>query len=240
MFIYPAIDLKDGKAVRLVQGRMDDDTIYSDDPPEMARKWEAMGAKTLHIVDLDAAVHGDPRNYDTVMAIIDAINIPVQIGGGIRNSEIAEKYLAHDGVKRIIVGTAACENPVFVKELTKETHRVTVGIDAKDGKVAIKGWTKVLDRTAIDLAKEFQGMGVNSIVYTDISKDGMMQGPNVEATKELVDAVDIPIIASGGVSKMEDLDNLLRICGPKLDGVIVGKSIYTGAINLEEAIKKYD
>lgn len=240
MRIYPAIDLKEGKCVRLLQGRMEDATIYSDNPPEMARKWESLGAKVLHIVDLDAAIHGDPRNFDTICSIIDAINIPVQIGGGIRNSEIAEKYLAMDGVKRIIVGTAACENPDFVKALTSETHRVTVGIDAKDGFVAVKGWVDTIDKTAIELALEFQGMGVNSIVYTDISKDGMMQGPNVGATKELMDAVDIPIIASGGVSSIEDLRELREVCGPKLDGAIVGKSIYTGAIDLEVAFKEFD
>ena len=236
MLILPAIDIKNGKCVRLTHGKMDEETIYHDDPVEVAKRWQREGGEIIHLVDLDAAIVGRPVNIDTVRAIAGAINIPVQIGGGIRNMETADEYLSIENVKRIILGTAAYEDEDFLKAvLTKYSGRVAVGIDAKDELVAIKGWVEVTDMKATELAEKLQGMGVAAIIYTDISRDGMLTGPNLEAYKKLTSAIDIPVIASGGVAKASDITDL-KTTG--VEGVIIGKALYSGAITLEEALKE--
>ena len=236
MLILPAIDIKDGKCVRLTQGKMDEETIYHDDPVEVAKRWQREGGEIIHLVDLDAAIEGRPVNIDTVRAIAGAINIPVQIGGGIRNMETADEYLSIENVKRIILGTAAYEDEDFLKAvLTKYPGRVAVGIDAKDELVAIKGWVEVTDMKATELAEKLQGMGVATIIYTDISRDGMLTGPNLEAYRKLTSAINIPVIASGGVAKASDIADL-KTTG--VEGVIIGKALYSGAVTLEEALKE--
>ncbi len=235
MLIIPAIDIKDKRCVRLTQGRMDAETIYSDDPGEVALRWQSMGAKLIHLVDLNGAVEGNAKNFDVIKGIIEGIKVPVQIGGGIRDEKTAEKYLSFPNVKRIIIGTAAYEAPEFLKTLTRRyPGRIAVGIDAKDGHVAIKGWVTVTDESAIGLAKRLEGIGVAAIVYTDISRDGMLKGPNVEATKEMADSVSIPVVASGGVSSKKDIESYR---GVNIEGVIIGKALYSGDLDLKEAIR---
>lgn len=237
MIILPAIDIKEGKCVRLTQGKMDEETVYHDDPVEVARRWQADGAEIIHLVDLDAAIEGWPANIATVRAIANAVDIPVQIGGGIRDMETADLYLTDIGnVKRIIIGTAAYNDGAFLKKvLAKYPGRVAVGIDAKDELVAIKGWVEVTDMNATDLATKLQGMGVAAIIYTDISRDGMLTGPNIEAYRKLTAAIDIPVIASGGVAKASDITDL-KPTG--VEGVIIGKALYSESLTLEEAIRE--
>jgi len=236
MIIIPAIDLKEGKCVRLEQGLMEKDTVYSDDPAAQARHWQEQGAEMLHIVDLDGAFAGVPRNREAIQAIVSALDIPAQLGGGIRDLETIEAYLKL-GLSRVILGTVAKENPLLVAEACRHFEdQIVVGIDAKDGKVAVRGWAEVTEMRAIDLAHEFENVGVAAIIYTDISRDGMMQGPNLEATRELAEAVSIPIIASGGVSRMQDIENLMSIEDSGVAGVITGKAIYSGALDLREAV----
>ncbi len=235
MIIIPAIDIKDKKCVRLVQGRMDDATVYYDDPAEVAVKWASAGADIIHLIDLNGAIEGDAVNIDVIKRITDAVDVPVQIGGGIRDEATAELYLSMPGIKRIIIGTAALENPELVSTLAaRHLGRIAVGIDAKDGYVAIKGWVEVTNERASSLAKRLEGAGVASIIYTDISRDGMMTGPNVEATAELAASVDIPVIASGGISSIADIR---AYHGVPLEGIIVGKALYSDAFTLEEAIE---
>jgi phosphoribosylformimino-5-aminoimidazole carboxamide ribotide isomerase len=236
MIVIPAIDLKEGRCVRLEQGLMDKDTVFNDDPAAQALEWQRQGAELLHIVDLDGAFAGEPRNRSAIEAILEAISIPAQLGGGIRDLATIEAYLAL-GLSRVIIGTAAQRNPDLVKEAcSRFPGRIVVGIDAKNGMVAVQGWAEVTDCTAADLARQFEGFGVSAIIYTDISRDGMLQGPNLEATRELAEAVAIPVIASGGVSRMEDIKNLMAIEKSGVTGVITGKAVYTGAIKLAEAI----
>ncbi len=235
MIVIAAIDLKGGQCVRLTQGDMDNVTVFGDDPAEMARKWESLGACLIHVVDLDGAIEGSAKNFEAVKAIVEAVSVPVQIGGGIRNLEVAEKYLALAGVKQVILGTAAIKDPEFLMELVKRhPRRVAVGIDAKDGLVAIKGWVEVTDLKAVDLAKRLEGVGVSCIIYTDISRDGMMAGPNVEATAEIADSVTIPVIASGGISSISDVEKYRKT---SVEGVLIGRALYTGDIDLVEAIR---
>jgi phosphoribosylformimino-5-aminoimidazole carboxamide ribotide isomerase len=236
MIVIPAIDLKEGKCVRLEQGLMDKDTVFNDDPAAQALEWQRQGAELLHIVDLDGAFAGEPRNRSAIEAILGAISIPAQLGGGIRDLATIEAYLAL-GLSRVIIGTAAQRSPDLVKEAcSRFPGRIVVGIDAKNGMVAVQGWAEVTDCTAADLARRFEGFGVSAIIYTDISRDGMLQGPNLEATRELAEAVTIPVIASGGVSRLEDIKNLMAIEKSGVTGVITGKAVYTGAIKLAEAI----
>lgn len=236
MIVIPAIDLKDGNCVRLEQGLMERDTVFNDNPGAQARIWEEQGAELLHIVDLDGAFAGEPRNRAAIEAIVKAINIPTQLGGGIRDIATIEAYLAL-GIGRVIIGTAAQRNPELVKEAcAKFPGRIVVGIDAKNGMVAVQGWAEVTDISAVDLARKFEGYGVSAIIYTDISRDGMMQGPNIEATRKLAEAISIPVIASGGVSKLADIENLMAVEASGISGVITGKAIYNGALNLTEAI----
>jgi len=236
MIVIPAIDLKDGVCVRLEQGLMDKDTVFNDNPAAQALDWQNQGAEMLHIVDLDGAFAGEPKNRSAIEAIIKSINIPSQLGGGIRDMATIEVYLAM-GLSRVIIGTAAQRNPELVREAcAKFPGKIVVGIDAKSGMVAVQGWAEVTGITAVDLARKFEDCGVSAIIYTDISRDGMMQGPNLEATKELAEAVKIPIIASGGLSTLKDIENLMAIESFGVTGVITGKAVYTGSIKLAEAI----
>ncbi len=235
MLIIPAIDIKGGACVRLTQGRMDAETIYSTDPVEVARRWAALGPRLIHIVDLDGAVDGEPSNYKVIERIASAVDCQVQIGGGIRDERTADKYLRLKNVKRIILGTVVVENPKLLATLAKKyPGRLAAGIDAKDGFVAIKGWVDVTDKRASELATELEGQGISCIIYTDISRDGMLKGPNVKATCDLADSVDIPVVASGGISTIDDVRAYL---GRGVEGMIIGKALYTGAIDLKEAIK---
>ncbi len=235
MIIIPAIDIKDGRCVRLTQGRMDEETVYSNDPAEVAMRWEAAGAQMIHLVDLDGAVEGQAKNLDIIKNIRSSVKCGLQIGGGIRAGRTADDYLSFESVKRIIIGTAAFEDEKFVKHLFKKyPGRVAVGIDAKDGFVAIKGWIKITDMSAIDLAKKVEKLGAACIIYTDISRDGTLLGPNVEATKKMAASVSIPVIASGGISSLKDIESYM---GSGIEGIIVGKALYAGRLDLKEAIK---
>lgn len=236
MIVIPAIDLKGGNCVRLEQGEMHRDTVFSDNPAEQALKWQEAGAELLHLVDLDGAFAGEPRNRGAIEAIIKALRIPAQLGGGIRDIATIEAYLSL-GLSRVIIGTAAQRNPELVVEACKKfPGRIVVGIDAKNGMVAVQGWAELTGITAVDLARKFEDCGVSAIIYTDISRDGMMGGPNLEATKNLAEAISIPVIASGGVSSLKDIENLMAIEQSGISGAITGKAIYTGAINLAEVI----
>ncbi len=236
MIVIPAIDLKEGRCVRLEQGLMERDTVFNDNPAAQALEWQRQGAELLHIVDLDGAFAGEPKNRAAIAAIVGALSIPTQLGGGIRDLATVEAYLSL-GVGRVILGTAAQRNPELVKEAClKFPGRIVVGIDAKNGMVAVQGWAEVTGITAVDLAKKFEGYGVAAIIYTDIARDGMLQGPNLEATKALAEAISIPVIASGGVSTLADITNLMAIEDSGVTGVITGKAVYTGAIKLAEAI----
>lgn len=236
MLIIPAIDLKEGKCVRLEQGLMEKATVYSDDPPIAAQHWESQGAELLHVVDLNGAFAGVPKNLDAIKAIRASIQIPIEVGGGIRDITTINT-LVSIGIDKIILGTAAIENPPFVREACERfPGKIIVGIDAKDGMVAIKGWAEVTKVKAIDLAKQMQDHGVIAIIYTDIKRDGMLSGPNIEATKALAESLHIPVIASGGVHTMKDIENLLTVRYSGVSGVITGKAIYSGSLNLREAI----
>jgi phosphoribosylformimino-5-aminoimidazole carboxamide ribotide isomerase len=236
MIVIPAIDLKEGSCVRLEQGLMERDTVFNDNPAAQALEWQKQGAELLHIVDLDGAFAGEPKNRAAIAAIVAAIDIPTQLGGGIRDLATVEAYLSL-GISRVILGTAAQRNPELVKEAcTKFPGRIVVGIDAKNGMVAVQGWAEVTGVTAVELAKQFEGYGVAAIIYTDIARDGMLQGPNLEATRGLAEAISIPVIASGGVSSLNDIENLMAIESSGVTGVITGKAVYTGAIRLAEAI----
>jgi len=236
MIVIPAIDLKNGQCVRLEQGLMEKDTVYSDNPAAMARHWQDEGGELLHLVDLDGAFAGVPKNREAIQAIVAAVDIPTELGGGIRDLETIEAYL-NLGIDRVILGTVAKENPALVGEACRRfPGRIVVGIDAKGGLVAVRGWAEVTEKKAIDLAREMEAFGVAAIIYTDIARDGMMQGPNLEATAALAESISIPVIASGGVSCLEDIRNLLQIEASGVAGVITGKAIYTGSLNLREAV----
>ena len=236
MKLYPAIDLKDGNCVRLYKGEMDEATIFSDDPAGQALSFESAGAEWLHVVDLNGAFAGEPVNRTAVDRILQAVAIPVQLGGGIRDMKTASHWLEL-GVHRIILGTSAVKDPDFVREAALAyPGRIAVGIDARGGMVATDGWAKTTDIQAKDLAKQFEDAGVAAIIYTDIDRDGAMEGPNVKATADLANAVSIPVIASGGVSSLADLE-ALKNCGASLEGAISGRAIYDGAIDLAQATR---
>lgn len=235
MKLYPAIDLKDGACVRLLRGEMEDATVFNDNPMNQALTFESAGAQWIHLVDLNGAFEGQPVNGNAVDSILGAVNVPVQLGGGIRDMHTVETWLTK-GVKRVILGTAAVKDPDFVKHAAKTfPSQVAVGIDARGGQVAINGWAEASDITATELAKKFEDAGVAAIIYTDIERDGAMAGPNVEATAALANAVDIPVIASGGVSSMDDLA-ALKASGANLDGAISGRAIYEGKIDVAKAV----
>jgi len=236
MILYPAIDLKDGQAVRLVRGEMNQATVFSDDPAGQAMEFVRAGCEWLHLVDLNGAFAGEPVNAAPVEAILKACNVPTQLGGGIRDMATIERWL-DKGLQRVILGTVAVENPDLVREAAKAfPGHVAVGIDARSGKVATKGWAEETDVEVTDLAKSFEDAGVAAIIYTDINRDGAMQGPNIEATAALARSVSIPVIASGGVSSLEDLI-ALRECGAGLNGAISGRALYDGALDLGDALK---
>jgi phosphoribosylformimino-5-aminoimidazole carboxamide ribotide isomerase len=241
MLLIPAIDLKDGKCVRLRQGRMEDETVFADDPLEMAQRWVDAGARRLHLVDLNGAFAGKPVNADVVHRIADAFpDVPLQVGGGIRDEDTVQLYL-DAGVQYTIIGTRAVSAPHFINDLCLEfPGHIIVGLDAKNGKVAIDGWSKLSNHDVIDMAQHFERDGVDAIIYTDISRDGMMQGVNVEATAQLASAITIPVIASGGVSRLEDIRALQAVADEGIMGTIIGRALYEGSIDLAEAQKIVD
>ncbi len=241
MLLIPAIDLKDGKCVRLRQGRMEDSTVFSDDPVAMAARWVEAGARRLHLVDLNGAFEGKPVNGEVVHAIAEAFpEVPIQIGGGIRDEETVQSYL-DAGVQYVIIGTKAVSAPHFINDLCLEfPGHIIVGLDAKDGKVAIDGWSKLSKHDVIDMAKHFEEDGVSAIVYTDIGRDGMMTGVNVDATVKLAQSVNIPIIASGGITNLDDVRRLCEVSEEGISGAITGRAIYEGSLDFAEGQKLAD
>jgi phosphoribosylformimino-5-aminoimidazole carboxamide ribotide isomerase len=237
MDVIPAIDLLGGQCVRLYQGDYEQAQTFDDDPVAVARRWEAEGAAWLHVVDLDGAKAGHPVNLEAIAAIVRAIQIPVQVGGGLRDRDSVAKLL-NLGVRRIILGTVAVEQPDLVRQLCQEfPNQIVVGIDARNGKVATRGWLETSEVLATDLAQHMATLGTAAIIYTDIHRDGTMQGPNLDALRELATATEIPVIASGGVSSVTDLMNLLALEALGVDGAIVGRAIYTGEVSLKEALR---
>lgn len=242
MLLIPAIDLKEGRCVRLKQGLMEQATVFSDSPAEMALHWRNQGARRLHLVDLNGAFAGVPQNFPAIKEILVAVakDIPVQLGGGIRDLGTIEKYLDL-GLTDVIIGTAAVKNPEFVREACKAfSGQIIVGLDAKDGMVAIDGWATVTEHHVVDLAKRFEDDGVNSIIYTDIGRDGMMSGVNIEATVKLAQSVNIPIIASGGLTNLDDIHALCAVEKEGVSGAITGRAIYEGSIDFAQAQKLAD
>ncbi|EIJ42056.1 phosphoribosylformimino-5-aminoimidazole carboxamide ribotide isomerase [Beggiatoa alba B18LD] len=241
MLIIPAIDLKDGQCVRLRQGRMEDDTVFSNDPVEVAGRWVKAGARRLHIVDLNGAFAGRPVNADVVHQIAQAYpDLPIQVGGGIRDAETIQTYL-DVGVQYVIIGTKAVTAPHFVSDMCLEfPNHIIVGLDAKDGKVATEGWSKLSHHDVIDLAKQFEQDGVSAIVYTDINRDGMLQGVNISATVALARAMTIPVIASGGITNIEDIRNLCAVEKEGIMGAITGRAIYEGTLDFAEGQRLAD
>jgi phosphoribosylformimino-5-aminoimidazole carboxamide ribotide isomerase len=237
MIVIPAVDLKEGRCVRLSQGRMDQESVYSENPVQMAKHWESKGAERLHVVDLNGAVTGRPFHKPLIEEIIQSIHIPVEVGGGIRDLETIESYLS-SGVEWVILGTAAFQNRNLVDEACHRfPGKVILAIDAKGGKVAIQGWNEVVALEATDLARQFEGMGLSAIIFTDIERDGMSTGLNSEMTRLLARSTSIPVIASGGVSRIEDIEHLMALESNGVIGVIVGRALYTGRLDLEEAIR---
>lgn len=238
MQLYPAIDIKDGKCVRLTQGLFDNVTIYSDTPADMARQWVEQGATFLHLVDLDGALAGKSVNETVIRAIAQTVSVPIQIGGGIRSAEAIQAML-DAGVTRVIIGTKAVQHPAFIKEIVERfgAEQIVIGVDAKDGMVAIEGWEKVSSLSALDLCNQMKAYGVRHIVYTDISKDGMLTGPNVAYTQKLTEETGMDIIASGGVSCMSDLEELDK---RGIHGAIIGKALYEKRISLQEAVQRFE
>ncbi len=237
MILFPAIDLQDGKCVRLRRGDFSKVTVFSDDPAAQAASFAEQGAEWLHVVDLDGAYEGRPVNTDAIKGILDAVDIPIQLGGGMRGLNMAETWI-NAGASRIILGTAAQRRPELVKEVCGAfPGKVAVGIDAKRGRVAVEGWSETSDMAAVDLARKFEDAGVAAIIYTNIDKDGMMQGPDVEGTKALAESISTPVIASGGVSSIEDLQALKAIEASGVMGVIAGRAVYDGKVAIGEAVE---
>jgi phosphoribosylformimino-5-aminoimidazole carboxamide ribotide isomerase len=242
MLLIPAIDLKDGHCVRLIQGDMNQSTIFSENPADMALQWVAKGARRLHLVDLNGAFAGKPQNYSAIRSILKAVgdDIPVQLGGGIRDLDTIEKYI-DGGVRYIIIGTAAVKNPGFLQDACSAFGgHIIVGLDAKDGKVATDGWSKMTGHEVVDLGKKFEDYGVESIIYTDIGRDGMLSGINIEATVKLAQALSIPVIASGGLSNIQDIEKLCAVEDEGIEGVICGRAIYSGDLDFEKAQDRAD
>jgi phosphoribosylformimino-5-aminoimidazole carboxamide ribotide isomerase len=237
LIVIPAVDLKDGRCVRLSQGRMDQESIYSEHPIEMAKHWESKGAERLHVVDLNGAMTGKPFHRSLIKEIAQSVKIPIEVGGGIRDPATIEDYLSA-GVRWVVLGTAAFQNRSVIEEAYRhQAGKVILGIDAKGGKVAIQGWNEVVSLEAIDLVKQYEGMGLSAIIFTDIERDGMGTGLNFQATRNLARSTSIPVIASGGISRTEDIEHLLELEPEGVIGVIVGRALYTGQVDLEEAIR---
>lgn len=237
MMIIPALDLKEERCVRLSQGRMDQESVYSENPIEVAKHWESKGAERLHVVDLNGAVMGRPFHRSLIKEIVQSLHIPVEVGGGIRDLETAEDYLS-SGVRWVILGTAALRNRSFIEEISHRfPERVILAIDARKGRVAIEGWNQESSIEAVELARRFEGVGPSAIIFTDIERDGMGTGLNLEMTKALTRSTSIPVIASGGVSRIEDIEQIMELEPDGVIGAIVGRALYTGALNLEEAIR---
>jgi phosphoribosylformimino-5-aminoimidazole carboxamide ribotide isomerase len=242
MILIPAIDLKDGHCVRLKQGDMDQATTFGEDPAAMARNWLDKGARRLHLVDLNGAFAGKPQNFGAIKSILQEVgaDIPVQLGGGIRDLDTIEKYI-DAGLQYVIIGTAAVKNPGFLKDAcTAFGGHIIVGLDAKDGKVATDGWSKLTGHEVVDLAKKFEDWGVESIIYTDIGRDGMLSGINIDATVKLAQSLSIPVIASGGLSNMKDIEQLCAVEDEGVEGVICGRAIYSGDLDFEAAQRRAD
>ena len=242
MLLIPAIDLKDGHCVRLKQGDMDQSTTFGEDPAAMARKWVDAGARRLHLVDLNGAFAGVPKNYSAIKSILKEVgdDIPVQLGGGIRDLDTIEKYI-DGGLRYVIIGTAAVKNPGFLKDACSAFGgHIIVGLDAKDGKVATDGWSKLTGHEVVDLAKKFEDWGVESIIYTDIGRDGMLSGINIDATVKLAQALSIPVIASGGLGSMADIEQLCAVESEGVEGVICGRAIYSGDLDFAAAQARAD
>ena len=237
MLLIPAIDIKDGKCVRLRQGDMNDTTIFADDPVAAARRWVEAGAQRLHIVDLDGAVAGEPVNADLVHRIVEEYpELPIQIGGGVRDEDTVEAYL-NAGVQYVILGTKAVNEPHFVSDLCVEFPRhIIVGLDAKEGKLAVEGWSKLSKHDLVDLAQHFENDGVEAILYTDISRDGMLSGINLEATRELAESIRIPVIAAGGLTSLDDLKAVCEIGDSGVVGVVAGRAIYEGTLDFAQGM----
>ena len=239
MIIIPAIDLKGGKCVRLFKGKEEQVTVFSENPSEVAREWEESEAKWIHVVDLDGAFSGKPRNFNVIKSIVDSASCPVQVGGGIRNIDTVREYVGI-GVKRIILGTDAFSDEDFLRNACSEfPEEIAVGIDTKNGKIAVKGWTEVIDQSIEEVLGNLHEVGVSVVLNTNIDRDGTMEGINIEGAREFINESPIPVIASGGIATMEDLEKLASIEHLGLYGAILGKSIYTGSINLKEAIQRY-
>ncbi|TGE33777.1 1-(5-phosphoribosyl)-5-[(5-phosphoribosylamino)methylideneamino]imidazole-4-carboxamide isomerase [Desulfosporosinus sp. Sb-LF] len=239
MLLFPAIDLKEGKAVRLLQGRMEDSTIYAENPVEVAKDFEKQGAEYLHIVDLNGAFSGKPVNDETIRNIVGSVSLKIQVGGGIRTMERITELLEL-GVERVILGTIAVKNPALVAEAARRYgKKVIVGIDAKEGLVAVQGWAETTEMRAIDLGKAMKAVGIQSVVFTDIARDGMLQGPNIESTVQMAQETGLAVIASGGISTLADLRNLQVevLKGVSIEGAITGKALYSGAFTLKEALE---
>lgn len=237
MIVIPAIDLKDGRCVRLYQGKADQETVYSNDPVETALRWQSLGAKMLHVVDLDGAFEGRPKNLPVVAEIASALDIPIQMGGGIRNLPAIEEILSL-GIARVILGTVAVHDRALVMEACRRfgADRVLVGIDARAGQVAVQGWVESTGENALDMARQMKGLGVQEIVFTEITRDGTLEGPAFDALERMC-STGLRVIASGGVASLDDLRHLLSLADKGLSGVIIGKALYTGAIDLGEAIE---
>ncbi|RJR41698.1 MAG: 1-(5-phosphoribosyl)-5-[(5-phosphoribosylamino)methylideneamino]imidazole-4-carboxamide isomerase [Deltaproteobacteria bacterium] len=237
MLIFPAIDLKGGKCVRLRQGRKEDETVFSDDPVAMGRKWQDLGAKWLHVVDLDGAFSSRPQNLESIKGLRQALTIPIQLGGGLRTLETLDLYI-NLGIDRLILGTAVLKDPDLVaKACSTYPGRIAVGLDAKDGMVAVEGWTETSTQNVLDVAKKLVPLKPAALIYTDIARDGVKKGVNVEATKAMAQAVDLPVIASGGVSSLSDIEALLPLEPLGVVGVIIGRALYDGVFQLPEAIR---
>jgi len=237
LVVIPAVDIKDGRCVRLQQGKMSKETIYSEVPEDMAVKWYNEGAERLHLVDLNGAVEGRPVNGEVINNIVNAIPIPIQLGGGIRDLKTIKSYLDL-GIQQIIIGTAAYKDPGFIATACEKfPGRIILGIDAREGYVAIEGWTEETDISPIGMAKKYESLGISAIIYTDIQRDGMRTGPNIEATRNLAEALDIPVIASGGISGINDVERILSLKRYGVIGMITGKALYEGTLNLADAIR---
>ena len=237
MIVIPAIDLKGGRCVRLRQGRMEDATVYSEDPAAAAALWASLGAKRIHVVDLDGAFLGKPVNMDIICRIVSGVAVAVQVGGGVRYFEIAARYLGA-GISRVILGTSIVRNPEEVLRITKAyPGRVAAGIDAKDGYVAIRGWVEVTGVKAVDLARQMEKSGISCFIYTDIQRDGMMAGPNFHATREFAKGLSAPVVASGGVSALADVELFQAMENDGVRGVVIGRALYDGSIALADALR---